>query len=61
MSDSDDTAEATARLEQALECIAVLAQRSRLPADSTGDAREMAARLDALIARVRGTLEQHAG
>jgi len=61
MSDSDDTVEATARLERALERIAALAQCGRPPADGSQDAAMLATRLDALIVRVRDTLEQHAG
>jgi hypothetical protein len=65
---NDDPAEAADRLEQALERIAALsAERiAGVPAHpapalpSGADAAELAARLDALIARVRGALESPA-
>lgn len=60
MTASDDPAEAAERLEQALERIAALAgRRDAMPAvlPSGADTSELAARLDALIARVRGALD----
>jgi hypothetical protein len=57
---SDDPAEAADRLEQALERIAALAAHRSGPAavlPSGADTSEIAARLDALIARVRNALD----
>jgi hypothetical protein len=67
MSDSDDTAEAATRLENALERIAMLAQRRQELQTASGESHEqaaaaapelatVAARLDALIAQIRGAL-----
>ena len=59
---SDDPAEAADRLEQALERIAALSAHrpagGALP--SGADTAEIAARLDALIARVRDALDTQA-
>jgi hypothetical protein len=59
LADPDDPADAAARLEQALERIAALSLR---PAPSGAavapfDAAEVSARLDALILRIRTTLD----
>ncbi|CAH2604669.1 conserved protein of unknown function [Rhodovastum atsumiense] len=58
--DSDDPADAAARLEVALERIAVLAQRPAAPpaAGSSADVREIAQRLDVLIAKLRAALDR---
>lgn len=58
---SEDPAEAADRLEQALERIAARAAHRPAPGatlPSGADAAELAARLDALIARVRTALDQ---
>lgn len=66
MDNGDEAEEAALRLEQALERIARLAQRPAPVANPAGsddqgdsviDVAVMAARLDALIAELRGALE----
>jgi hypothetical protein len=66
VSSDEDPAEATIRLESALERIATLAQRRSAAAAATPqvatagesvDISAVAGRLDALIARLRGVLE----
>ncbi len=60
MSQSEDAAGAAARLEDALERIAALAQRRAEAAPAVAanpaEASELAARLDALIGRLRAAL-----
>jgi hypothetical protein len=58
VADDDDPAEATARLEAALDRIADLASRKRaaLPAATGVETAEIAARLDQLIAQLRDVL-----
>lgn len=55
MADPDDPAEVAARLEQALERIARLAQAPQ-PAAAGIDTGQIATRLDALIAELRAAL-----
>ncbi len=64
MAEPDDPAEAAARLEQALERIAALSTRPVAPPpvavephEASVDVNEIAARLDALIDRIRATLD----
>ncbi len=71
MADPDDPAEAAARLEQALERIASLANRAAPvasvpltatpPNGSIVDTGAVAARLDALIAQLREALADRSG
>lgn len=61
MTEAGDLAEAAARLEEALERIAALADqvalaRAREPAPGELDAAEVAERVDALIAKLRAAI-----
>lgn len=58
MADSDDAADATIRLEEALERIAALARHPAVAGTATPDVdtARIAARLDGLIAQIRAAL-----
>lgn len=53
---TSELAETTDRLEQALERIALLTQRRQEVSGDHSDGAEMAAQLDAMIARLRAAL-----
>jgi hypothetical protein len=64
LADTDDPAEAAARLEEALERIAALSERAGRPATTTAGAvggAAVAERLDALIAKLRTALAHRPG